>query len=469
MSKKLDALRRIDVALGSVSGGGEVLSTTGSTLIPARPAPGAPEALTLISNTIGRSSASPIARVVVQWRAPNGAPADSYLVEVGTDSTFATILLRSTATEASVPYGLDLQPATAVAIRVYANAGQGQSPPSAVLTLTTASDTSAAGSPTSAAGAFIGSGDLRVTWVNPTTENFRDVEIKVWDSSSKGTLYTTEYDATGTWLWTAAQNRAAGSGTPDVSVYVELRSRTWALVLGTAVVVGTVTKSAPASPTGLAGDFTGTDCIITWSPVTDAAFYRLTIDGGTAKVIYGTRWIYTFDQNRVDHSGTPDPVLSLSLVAVDGLDQASSAATATATNAAPAAPTSVTVSGGFSAFMASVVATEPADFATYRYRLIQTSPTAADVTWDSPSALQTRDVGTSATYQVGVKMVDVFGQAGTETLSSTTVLDALSLADLRTDLTYSDSDANTFTPPASGTLAALKDNVVGSGGVTYAA
>jgi hypothetical protein len=160
----------------------------------------------------------------------------------------------------------------------------------------------------------------------------------------------------------------------------------------------------------------------------------------------------------------------VSLVAVDALDQVSAVpATTTATNAAPAAPSSVTLVAGFSSFMATVAATEPADFLTYRWRIIQTSPSASDITFDSRATLQTREVSAAATYQVGVRMVDVFGQQGTETLSSTSALDALALSDLRTDLSYSDSIGSTFTAPASGTLAALKDGTTGSGGITYAA
>jgi hypothetical protein len=174
--------------------------------------------------------------------------------------------------------------------------------------------------------------------------------------------------------------------------------------------------------------------------------------------------VYVYDQNRQEHSGTADPVISVSLVAVDALDQAGSAATATATNAAPAAPASVTLVTGFSSFMASVSATEPPDFAAYRWRIIQTSPSAADITYDSQATLQTREVAAAASYQVGVRMVDVFGQQGTETLSSSSALDALTLADLRLDCTYRDSDSNT-----AGTLNSLKDGVTASGGVTYAA
>lgn len=461
MSKKTEPLRKIDAAR-AIPGGGEVLDSTASPLPPAMPMPPAPDSLEVVSNTIGRSSAAPIALLAIRWRPPLGTAAPSYLVEVATDSGFTAVVLRLPAAQASAT--LELTAATTYYIRVYAIIAGVRSSASAALSVTTATDTTPAGDPTSTAAAFIAAGDLVVTWTNPTSENLRDVEVRVWNSSGKTTLYATGYSATGRLVWTAAENRAAGSGTPDPVVYVELRSRTWAGVLGNSVVVGTITKSAPGTPAGLAADFTGPDCIITWTAATDALYYRLSIDTVAQPNIYGGRYVYPFDANRVQHAGTPDPVLSLSLVAVDALDQTSAAATATATNAAPAAPASVTLATGFSAFMVSVSATEPADFATYRYRLIQTLPTAADVTWDSPAPLQTREVSAQATYQVGVKVMDVFGQLSTETLSSAAALDALTLADLRADVAYRDSLGT-----AAATLAAaLKDGDAAGSGIAYA-
>lgn len=467
--KKTDRLRVIDqTASRASSGAGEILSSTSSTAAPGQPGPGAPESLQLDSNTIGRSAQTATARCAVSWRPGNGVAVASYLVEVATDSGFSTVILRTVKVETSAT--LDLPVGTTVWVRVYSQSNVGQSAASNVITFTTATDTTASAQPTGFSATMIGAGDLVLTWTNPASENFRDVEIRIWESSSKVTLYHTGYSAAPPYTWTAAQNRQAGSGTPDPSVYIELRSRTWASVLNSvSPPSATATKAVPGNVAGLAVDFTGVDCVVTWTTASDAASYRLTLDG-VARTVIGGRYVLTFDQNRQEHSGTADPAISVSIVAVDALDQVSATpATATATNAAPSAPSSVTLTTGFSSFMAVVAATEPADFATYRWRIIQTSPSASDITYDSQSTLQTRDVGTNATYQVGCKVVDAFAQASTETLSSTSALDALTLSDLRTDLSYSDSDGNVFTAPASGTLAALKDGVTASGGVTYAA
>lgn len=439
MSRKTELQRRIDVARGLSGAPGEALRSEVALGAPALPVPPAPTDLAVGTMTIGRSSASSLALVTLTWRPPAGAPVARYLLEVASAATFASETIVARVTYASASATIELAPAATVWARVYALAGAQTSPPSAAISFTTPTDTTPAGPPTAASGGFIGSGDLQISWTNPPEDNLRDVEVRIWASSAKTTLLHTGYSASERLIWTAAENRAAGSGVPDVSVYVELRSRTWAGVLGTPVVVGTVTKAAPATPTGLTVDFTGPDLIITWTAAADAASYRLTLDG-VARTVIGGRYVYAYDLNRQEHSGTADPSVVVALVAVDALDQTSNGVSTTATNAAPSAPSAVTLTRGFAELSISVSATPPADFATYRYRLIQTSPAASDVTWDSPATLQTRVLGAIATYQIGVRMVDVFGQAGAETLSSAIVADdLLTLAELRSGARYSDS------------------------------
>lgn len=463
MTKKTDRLRVIDQTTSRASSGaGEVLSSAASGAAPIA-LPGPPESLQLDSNTIGRSAQTATARVQVSWRPPGGVPATSYLLEVATNSGFTTIIYQNALSDRTAT--IDLPVGLTVWVRVFAQSQGTLSGASNVITFTTATDSSASAQPTGFSASFIAAGDLSLTWTNPTSENFRDVEVRIWESASKVTLYHTGYAAAPPYVWTAAQNRAAGSGTPDPVVYIELRARTWAGVLNsTSPPSATATKALPGNPTGLATDFTGADLVVTWTTATDVASYRLTLDG-VARTVIGGRFVYTFDQNRQEHSGTADPAISVSLVGVDALDQVSATpATATATNAAPSAPASVTLTTGFSSFMASVSATEPADFATYRWRIIQTSPAAGDITFDSRATLQTRTVDAAATYQVGCRVVDVFGQQSAETLSGTSALDALTLSDLRRDLSYRDSLGT-----AAATLDAMKDGVTASGGVSYAA
>ena len=470
MTRKTAAARAIDVAAKVAQQDLGQLRSTSASLTTVAPGLGsAPTALELVSNTIGRSAQTATARVVIAWRPPETGLANQYLVEVSSNVGFSAIVLQVTTTETrdvtiELPVGLP------VWVRVYAQVGATLTTPSAAISFTTASDTSSAAQPTGLAATFIGAGDLLVTWTNPTGDNFRDVEIKIYESASKVTTYATKYDATGRFVWTAAENRTAAGGTPDTAVYVELRSRTWAGVInGASVPSATATKAVPSTPSGLTSTWAsdagtaGADITITWTAAANVEYYTLTIDG-IARRVYGSSYAYTFAQNASEHAGTADPVLTLSLVAVDALDQSSAAATATATNAAPAAPASVTLVTGFSALMIAITATEPADFSTYSMRLIQTLPSASDVTWTGSDKLQTRDLSARATYQVGVRVLDRFGQQSAETLSTAGVSDGLTLADLRADITYRDSLGT-----AAATLDAMKDGITASGGVSYAA
>lgn len=322
-------------------------------------------------------------------------------------------------------------------------------------------DTTPPAAPTSPAASFIGAGDLVVTWTNATSTNYRDAEIGIYSDSSKTIQYALIYDATGRYVWTAAQNRAATSGSPDPSVYVELRSRSWSSVFSTTV-NASATKAPPAAPSP-AVDFTGTSLNLSWTAVADASNYRLVLDGTSRDLGTVTRFSYSLAQNASEHAGSPDPSIDWSLVAIDALGQASTAATGTAVNSAPAAPSSVGVTGFDQAIAVAITATKPADFASYTVRLTaggSTVQTLVGVTSDNPILTKTNGAGT---YQVGVRMVDAFGQASNETLSSSVVLDGLTIADLREAAFYVDSVGNSRTA-----LAVLKDSTLASGGQSYA-
>jgi hypothetical protein len=352
-------------------------------------------------------------------------------------------------------------------VRVRTIVGVTPSDWSASASITTPADTTPPAAPTSQAASFTAQGDLIVTWTNPTSLNFRDVEIKIYSDSGLTTLYATVYDATGRYVWTAEQNLAATSNAGDPSVYAVLRSRSWGGVFSTSVNTGTVTKSVPATPTGLTTSWSGdtgtagADCVISWTAQADAIGYRLTIDGLAREVSGANRYTYTLDTNSTEHSGTPDPVLSISLVAVDGLKQASTAATNTATNAAPAAP-SVALAAGFSLLAASVSSTPPFDFDVYEYVFKLGGVTQA--TQLSQAAVQTYQVTTDGpgSWTVAVRVRDLFGQYSSATTSSSVTLDALSIDYLRADMVYTDDAGN-----SSSSLNVLKDATLGSGGITY--
>ena len=320
--------------------------------------------------------------------------------------------------------------------------------------------------PSSPAGSFIGAGDLVVTWGNPTSLNFRDVEIKIYSDAALTTLYATVYDATGRYVWPAAQNLAATSGAGDPTLYAVLRSRSWGGVFSSTVNTGTVTKAVPSAPT-ISVDFTGIDCVFTITPPSDAAYLSFVADTSVTarRIAVAGRYVYPFDQNRLDHAGTPDPSLAYSFTAFDGLNQSSSATTGTATNAAPTAPT-VTLIGGQNQLVCQVTSAPAADFAAYEYVWKRDGSTV--LTQETPDAVgqyaaQAGDEGLHS-WTATVRQKDLFGQYSTATVSSAVVLDALTTAYLRSGLIFSDSVGNT-----AAALAVLKDGNTTSGGISYAA
>lgn len=470
MPRKIDRQREIDQFSGNPVTAGDIVNSAIPTAGPAVPTQAGPSNLTVSSNILMFSAVTPLALVGLTWEPAIGLQAATHLVEAATNSGFTTGVVRRTVVTGQLSAALELPTGTVYYFRVQAHTQFVTSAWSNTVSTTTATDTSPPAVPTALAAVFNAAGDLEISWTNPTSANFRDVEVSIYADSGFTTLLYRTYDASQRIVWTASQNRQAGGGTPDPAVFVRMASRSWAGVLSTTAVPSTQpVKAVPANVSSLTQSWSGdagtasADLVVTWAVASGASFYRLSIDG-VSRDVFGTRFVYNVDQNRVEHSGTPDPVLSLSIIGVDGLDQVSATpTTTTATNAAPAAPGGITLTAFFSTIAINTTSVLPADGLSYRFRLIQTSPSASDITWDSPSSLQTRAIDVAATYQVGVKMVDVFGQAGAETLSSTAVADALTLADLRAAARYSDS---LVTSPAT-LKSTLSDGVLsGVGGGT---
>jgi hypothetical protein len=467
MARKTEAERVIDTLKGSAAGAPEIVSSAALPVRPGVTAPPPPTGLILVSNVTIRSGGAPKALVTIAWTPSLGGTITQYLIQVARNSAFTASVQYFTASGSSAALTLDA--GVTYYVRVRAESPSGPSDWSSLLSFPAASDTTAPAALTGIDWSWAASGDLLITWDLPSDAATRIVQVDIYDSASKTTLYRSLQSASSV-LWTAAMHRVDTGGTPDTAVYVELTPISWSAVAGTPQTPSPQPSlTAPATPTGInhswSGD-TGTagpDLTVVWNSATDVAYYKLTLDTVTVTVV-GQRYVLTLDQNRAQHSGTPDGVISISLVAYNGLDQASTAATATATNAAPGAPSSVSIIAVPGSIVVTVSATEPADFLTYRYRVIQTNPSAADVTVDSSAKVMTFALATAATYQVGVKLVDAFGQASSETLSSATSLD-LTIGTLRADVVYSDSLGT-----AAATLkAALADDNRTSGGISYTA
>lgn len=242
------------------------------------------------------------------------------------------------------------------------------------------------------------------------------------------------------------------------------------------VTATTTADTTPAGqPTSLAWSWDGADLILSWVNPTNSNLKDVEVriwNSSGKTVLYHTgysavtRYGWTLPQQRIDTGGSLDAAVYFELRSRTWSNVLGTATVpgTNPTNAAPSAPSSVSFIQAPGSITISVSATAPTDFQAYRYRIIQTLPSAADVTFDSPSALETYAIYAQATYQIGVKILDVYGQLSSETLSSATVVDSLTIGALRADVIYSDNDGNSdatlHTP--------LSNAILTSGGITYA-
>lgn len=462
--------RRIDRQpanpFGVVGGDNDAASGFDQAAPPLPPAVPAPT-LTSLTPSLRESAVTPSALIQAVWTPLETNDSESYKVQVSTSSTFASdVTTFATGQNQANAILAPLKVNTLYYVRVQTVFGETESAWSNTLSATTPTDTTVPGVPTSTGATFAGIGDLVITWTNPSSANFRDVEISIYSDATKTTQYALILDATGRYVWPAAQNLAATSGAGDPTVYVELRSRSWNNVYSALVVVGTITKAAPAAPGTIVQSWSGdtgaaaADWTISWAAQSDAAYYLLNINGLGARRVYGNTYTYTLDKNTSDNSAA-DPTLAYSVIAVDGLNQSSSATSGTATNAAPAT-TSATLFAGFSTVGITITPSTAADLKDYTVRIVKDGSTAA--TYHTTSPNQIYNATAPGSYQVGVIVNDVFGQSSSETVSSAVAVDALTITELRAESIYTDSISTDYTSGSNATV--LKDDATGAG-ITY--
>lgn len=436
---------------------------------PAPPAPPAVPAPTNLQLTayLTRSAQSGMALIAATWDMMlNGGVADSFMVQVSISGAFAEGATQTFVAAQESAAIENLKPATLYFVRVAAVYRTVIGPWSAQASITTPADTTPPAAVAAIAWQWLANGDLVLTWTTPSSENYKDAEVRIYTSSTKALHLRTLYGRT-TVTYTVAMNYADTGNAPVASVYVEVFSRSYGNVYGAlALPPNQPSKPPPAAPTGLtsswAGDdgTAGADCDIRWAGQADAIRWRLTIDG-VAIERDTTSYTYTLATNSDAHAGIPDPYLSVALVAIDGLGQRSQATAIYAANLRPPA-TSLRIAPGFSIIGVAITASLAADRKEYRLRIVKDGQTAA--------TLRTGDVNTTCdispygagSYQIGVSVVDMFEQVSNETLSGAVLLDPLTITDLRIDAGY-DDDITT----ASSTLDTLKDTLVASGGVYY--
>lgn len=330
--KRHDQRPAIDVAIATTE-------STESYAPPAAAKPAAPFGLTLASGTL-QSTSTQNSYIDATWAIWPGLEPDDYTVEYATDAGFVSAAQLRARTPSIRIEGLI--PDTAYWVRVAANFRGASSDYSAAATITTARDTAPPQNVSGAALAWTPRGDLGIAWTNPAESRFARVRVVIRGDAA-GTIYEDAHlpglpGAAQRLYYTAAQNVEDSGGDPSLTI--EIHSQSWAGAYSAAPVVVAATKSPPDTPAAAAAtwDAASGALHLTWSPVDGAVSYTLTLDG-VARVVADTQYLYDAARNRQEHGGTAAGAITWSLVAVDGLGQASSvAAGGTATLGRPATP-----------------------------------------------------------------------------------------------------------------------------------
>ena len=338
--------RRIDAKLPETSAavGTPVTTSAGTAVSPEIPTPVAPSGLTATGTYVVNSAVTPQAVVNLRWVAVTSPTPDAYAIQWSLDSGFTNPTTVITAREQVTAAVSGLPTNRTVWFRIAARWQWVQSAWSASISTTTANDTTPSALPTGETATFgTLTGDLTVDWVNPTSANYRDIKIDIYNQSG-GTLLRTEYVRDSPYVYSLDMNKSDTSSTGDPSLYLELRSRTFANVLSSTADTLSPTFAVPAQVTGVtasANSVTGSLTFV-YPSVATAIRYRLTLDG-VARETTATTYEYTRALNEREHGGSFDTSIVYSIVAVDVFGQVSATATTgTATFGVPAQPSGVT-------------------------------------------------------------------------------------------------------------------------------
>lgn len=443
MAKKRDVVKKIDIKVKK-SGAPLPIIQEDQPVPPAFYLVPAPDTLVLVGQAILRSTQAPLVSVAISWQeAPNIAP-DYYNVEWSESSSFTNVQRARASTTSATIDGLKANGVTYY-FRVQAVLGGIYSPFSDTLSVVTMTDTTPPPIVTGLSAVFT-VGDLIISWTNPNSEIFKDVKIDIYNAG-RTTLYATLYTAAQQLVWSAEENLKASLGVGVTSVSIDVTSRSWTNTLSAAVNT-TATSAVPTTPSptfNWTGD-NGTadeDLKITWARLADATTFDLTLDG-TAYQTQDLGFTYTYERNVRDHTPTlasGDPSITYVLRSRNKLGQQSVAASGTVTNAAP--PSGVmgmSVTSGFSSIAVTVAflgQTIVQDFDHFEYAL--TSGSTTFQSFNSPDTTVIFQVTDPGSYVPTVRAVDKFNQRSALLSGPITVMDTLTIAQLRAETKYLDS------------------------------
>jgi hypothetical protein len=315
-------------------------------------------------------------------------------------------------------------------------------------------------------------GDLNVTWTNPTNAPFKYIEVKIYRDGTKATLYRTLTTSGNRVTWTVDQNyadtvRVGGIPTPDPSVTVDIRVIGW-LNQASSIDSGTATKAVPSAVTGLTSTWasdTGLadkDIIISWAAVSYIKEYEVTINGILQGYTTNTFYTYTYQQNVTDNTSPGDPTLAISIKSRDRLLQLSTAATLNAINAAPDSSIfTISYGSGFTSVGGTVALTViPKDYKDIIWT-VKSGGTPVKTVYTTDFTATIVDLA-SGTYTLEAQIRDVYDQVSVAKATGSFTIDTITIAELRSDVAYTDDVGN-----SSASLDVLRDNILNSGGVLY--
>lgn len=469
MATKKSPQRKIDTQ-PAITGGGVIIEEVITNAPPAIPTIPAPSNLQVTGQVIAKSAQSSQVYVNLSWDAPDSMQPTRYLIEYGktsdynatTDQFSSSIKAYTDLTNASVllDTGIDYT------FRVLSEYSNVQSDWSNIDSVTTNTDTTESEQIINLAASFSNIGDLIISWNEPSDPVYKDTEIKIYNSD-KTVLYTMQYITGGSYIFTRADNFRLSSNAGITGITIVGTARSWHNVLTDPVVETTATSVAPTVPANITQSWSGDDgsfdsnVLFTWDAITGVASYDIEIDGFVKNVLTNS-YLYTFDENKRDHANTiGDHTLAYRVRARNYLNQTSAYSSSTsAINAAPSNSFfNISTVAAFNTISVIITtSTVIKDLLYYEIRLKQSSTTLQTVT--TTTNIISIDVGAAGTYNIEVYAVDVFGRYSAADTATGITIDYLTIAKLRSNLTYSDSVGNT-------NFDSLRNDVYNTGGISY--
>jgi len=421
---------------------------------------GPPYSLEIVDSVLLRSALTPEAQITLRWRPPVGVVPSGYEIQWATNSTFTAGVGGKPATTTPEPIS-GLATGRAYWFRVRALSGSIVSAWSNVVTVTTLSDLTPPDPVTGAALTWGPSGDQVVSWTNPASPNFARVRVR-WRQAGGGGGVLAERTTGGTATILGVDAQRLITGFPRVGYQVEIVALSSSGIESAAVILN-ATWTRLGTPT-VTADFAGPDLILTAATQAGAMSYTWTVvpspaGGATTQSYPGQARNFTFSYaENLARFTTARPTLAWTCTPVDALGLGPvTPASGTATNGAPAATTISLGPIGVSGMRLTIAPSPARDLRDYRVRLyrdgvLQRTLFARETTID-------QQVDEDGSWQADVTVYDVFDQPSPVATSPAVVIDALTLAELRVDLVYSDSIGTNAT--------ALRDRMA-DGGVTTA-